>query len=92
MLFRRHHEKRDDDWERRYALYEIAYTCVDFAAALLYITGSVLMFHDAYRGLAPWFFLAGSFFFAMKPTIRLIREIRLVRRGEKKHVAQRYDP
>jgi hypothetical protein len=49
-----------------YAAYEPAFTAVDFAAAFLFIIGT-------------WLFLIGSIFFGLKPTIRLIREWRLLK-------------
>lgn len=64
---------------RRYALFEILHTVVDFAAASLFVIGSVLFFFEQSMILGTWCFLFGSLFFAAKPTIRLAREIWLAR-------------
>jgi hypothetical protein len=64
---------------RRYALFEVLHTVVDFAAAFLFIIGSVLFFFEQTMLPGTWCFLFGSFFFATKPTIRLAREIWLAR-------------
>ena len=41
-MFRPHSEQRDERSRAIYAAYEIAYTCVDFGAALTFVVGSVL--------------------------------------------------
>ena len=73
-LFR--HSNRQKTHESRviYARFEIAYTCVDFGAALCFILGSVMFFSDALFTPATWLFLIGSVLFAVKPTLRLIRD------------------
>ncbi|GAA4777171.1 YrhK family protein [Citricoccus nitrophenolicus] len=64
---------------RRYALFEVLHTVVDFAAAFLFVIGSILFFFEQTMVPGTWCFLFGSFFFAAKPTIRLAREIWLAR-------------
>ncbi len=46
--------------ERVYALFEIWYTVVDLAAALLFVVGSVLFFWDETQFTATWMFVIGS--------------------------------
>ena len=61
---------------RAYALFELAYTAVDVAAAGLFIIGSLLFFSQALQTAGTWCFLVGSICFALKPTLRIIREVR----------------
>ena len=70
------------DTRRLYAAYEIAYTAVDFTAAILFVAGSVMFFSDAWQTAGTWLFVIGSLCFAAKPTIRLVRELHLARRGD----------
>ena len=72
-----------------YAAYELAFTIVDFAAALLFIIGSILFFRESTTYVGTWLFLIGSIFFGMKPTIRLIREWRLLEQGQVDELADR---
>lgn len=60
-----------------YAGFEILHTAVDFLAAGLFIVGSFLFFSESTMIAGTWCFVAGSVCFALKPTIRLIRELRL---------------
>lgn len=64
---------------RRYALFEIGHTIVDFAAAFLFVIGSILFFFEQAMIPGTWCFLIGSIFFAAKPSIRLAREIWLAK-------------
>ncbi|WP_366556682.1 YrhK family protein [Aquibaculum sediminis] len=59
--------------------YEIARTAIEFLAALAFIVGSVLFFYSALVYTGTWFFLVGSVFFAVRPTIRLLLELHLAR-------------
>ena len=74
---------------RLFAVYEIVYTCVDFGAALTFIVGSVMFFSEAWMEAGTWMFLVGSILFAVKPTIRLVREVHMYRQGEAEKVASR---
>ncbi|WP_128292729.1 YrhK family protein [Afifella aestuarii] len=65
-----------------YALYEIAFTTVDVSAALLFIVGSWLFFYPELETPAIWCFLIGSICFAMKPTIRIVRELHYLALGD----------
>lgn len=67
---------------RIYALYEVAHTVVDFTAALLFLVGSAMFFSEHLRVPATWCFLVGSVAFALKPTLRLAREIHYLQLGD----------
>jgi YrhK-like protein len=86
-----HQENRQASEEARalYARVEIVYTAVDFAAALLFLVGSFLFFNEDTQHAATWLFVIGSACFAMKPTLRLWREIRLYRMGKIDKLAAR---
>lgn len=88
-LFRRDRREDSQAHRRLYARFEIAYTVVDFSAALCFIVGSILFFYDATQVAATWLFLIGSVFFAAKPTLRLIREVKLYRMGDVGDLARR---
>lgn len=60
-------------------LYEIAHVMVDFLAAISFVIGSALFFFPSMTQAATWMFLIGSILFATKPTLRLVREIHLLR-------------
>ncbi|RSK32706.1 hypothetical protein EJA01_10220 [Rhodovulum iodosum] len=89
QLFRHASRERNADTRRVYALYEIAHTVVDFAAALCFLVGSILFFWDAAETPAIWLFVLGSVFFFLKPAIRLMREIQLYRMGRLDRLAAR---
>lgn len=74
---------------RLYAAYEIGYTAVDFAAALLFLTGSVLFYSEQTQTVATTMFVIGSFCFALKPTLRLVREIHYAAIGRLDDLAKR---
>lgn len=82
VLFTTDHQHRSGQHSRLSARFEIAYTTVDFLAAVLFIVGSIFFFRESTTILATWLFLVGSVCFALKPTLRLIREIKLVRLDE----------
>ena len=81
--------RRSERHAKIYAAYEIAYTAVDFTAAFLFIIGSVLFFWASTETLAIWLFILGSACFAMKPTIRLLRELAYWRAGKYDVLAER---
>jgi hypothetical protein len=64
---------------RRYALFELLHTATDFTAAALFICGSVLFFFESTMRIGTWAFLLGSICFALKPAIRLARELWLAK-------------
>lgn len=88
-----HRDRRDDSPAHRklYARFELAYTVVDFVAALLFVVGSVMFFSDGWQTFGTWLFLVGSICFAAKPTLRLVREIRLYRMADSKDLADRFE-
>lgn len=74
---------------RLYAAYEIGYTAVDTIAALSFLGGSFLFLSESTRPAGTWLFVVGSFFFAMKPTLRLVREMHYAAIGRTDHLARR---
>ncbi|MEM6676977.1 MAG: YrhK family protein [Pseudomonadota bacterium] len=58
-------------------LYDLAHLLVDFMAAALFVIGSVMFFFEAWLYPGTWCFLIGSIFFAVKPTLRLVRAFHL---------------
>lgn len=82
MLFTRDHQHQSREHSKVTARFEIAYTTVDFLAAILFIAGSIFFFRESTTFFATWLFLIGSVCFALKPTLRLIREVKLVRLDE----------
>ena len=60
---------------RKYELYR---TLVEFFAAFTFILGSAFFFYDSLMMAGTWLFLIGSVLFAVRPTIRLLLELRLV--------------
>lgn len=61
---------------RKYELYR---TIVEFLAAVLFIIGSIFFFYESLVFAGTWLFLIGSVFFAVRPTIRLLLELRLAK-------------
>ena len=88
-LFSHKNRERNHEMRRVYALFELVYTFVDFAAALCFTIGSVMFFWNALETAAIWFFTIGSVLFFAKPTIRLWRELLLLRRGDYEDLAER---
>ncbi|MEM7057058.1 MAG: YrhK family protein [Pseudomonadota bacterium] len=82
-----HHQSLDH--ARTYALFELAYTAVDFLAAMLFLIGSILFFDEATTYLATWLFVIGSFCFALKPTLKLLRELKYWRMGKFDQLAEK---
>ncbi|MBW3098795.1 YrhK family protein [Pseudohoeflea coraliihabitans] len=68
--------------EKATALYQIAYTGIDFLAAFSFIIGSILFFWEAHQFSATMLFLVGSILFALKPTLRTIREVFFLAEGD----------
>lgn len=88
-LFNPDNANRTARTARVHAAYEIAHTIADFLAAALFIIGSVMFFFEAWVTAGTWAFLFGSIFFAMKPTLKLAREIHYVRMGDYGALADR---
>ena len=90
MLFNEDHRQGTERQRQIYAAFEIAYTLVDFVAALCFVVGSVMFFSEDWQTPGTWLFLIGSIFFALKPTLRLVRELKLAAMGDDKDLAQRF--
>ena len=90
MIFQTDHRQGTHDQRRVYALYEIIYTIIDFAAAGLFILGSFMFLFDAWTMTGTYCFIVGSFFFAAKPSLRLARELKLAAMGDAEDLAQRF--
>ena len=75
--------------ERVYALFEVWYTVVDLTAALCFVAGSILFFWPETQNSATCLFVVGSVCFALKPTIRLMRELKFLRMGKIERLAER---
>ena len=91
LLFRHENREQNHETRRVYALFELVYTVVDFGAALCFIIGSVFFFYDSLVIPGTWLFLVGSILFAVKPTLRLVREIKLISMGDPEDVAKRLE-
>ncbi|MAC79342.1 MAG: hypothetical protein CML66_14925 [Rhodobacteraceae bacterium] len=91
MLFQTDHRHGTHDQRRLYALFEITYTIIDFCAATFFVIGSVMFFSEAWQTAGTWFFLVGSFFFAAKPSLRLVRELKLAAMGDDADLADRFE-
>lgn len=77
-LFKPSRRRRYVSDTQYYAWFELAYTTVDVCAALLFVVGSVMFFSENWQTAGTWCFLIGSICFALKPTLRIIRELRYV--------------
>lgn len=89
-LFTHENRHRSARTRRLYAAFEIAYTAIDFAAAMAFLAGSVLFFWSSTENAALWCFVVGSVLFATKPTLRLLCELRLAAMGDEEDLADRY--
>ncbi|MEF2070541.1 YrhK family protein [Consotaella aegiceratis] len=74
---------------RIYALYEVAYTIVDFLAALTFLIGSIFFFYDSLMTAGTWLFVIGSILFGLKPTLRVVRELHYLAIGDYDDLAER---
>ena len=90
MLFESGHRDKSIRLRRHFAAYEIAYTFVDFLAAILFVIGSIMFFSESWVYTGTWLFLIGSVCFALKPTIRLVRELRLTAIGDEEVAAAKF--
>ncbi|OCW56758.1 YrhK family protein [Hoeflea olei] len=76
---------------KAYARFELAYTMVDVMAAALFVIGSVMFFSEAWQTPGTWCFLVGSVCFALKPTLRIIREVRYYEDSDFDDLVERYE-
>ena len=74
-----------------YAIFEIFYTLVDFFAAVAFTIGSVLFLYPKFVHAATWFFIVGSILFALKPTIRVVREIKMATKSRNNKLNEELD-
>lgn len=88
-LFQVEHHTGSERRRRIYAAYEVAYTAVDFLAAILFLVGSVLFFFKSLENPAIWCFVVGSVCFALKPSLRLARELHYLAIGDTDDLAKR---
>ncbi|GAA1346701.1 YrhK family protein [Arthrobacter roseus] len=88
-LFDPGNRTKNPESAKLYATLEVVYTIVDFAAAGLFIVGSVLFFRESTQIPATWCFLVGSICFALKPTLRLFRELKYAKRDDVGTLAER---
>lgn len=91
-LFRHSNRQHSEKSKTIYARYQLAYTAVDFAASLTFVAGSVMYLTGLPDQQVVWTYLIGSVLFAAKPTLRILREIRLYRLGHVDHLAAKAEP
>ncbi|QFU09816.1 hypothetical protein PARPLA_00621 [Rhodobacteraceae bacterium THAF1] len=89
QLFHHANRQKSERSKRFYARVEMAYTLVDFTAAMCFVIGSVLFFWPTWETLAIWFFVIGSVCFAVKPTLKLWREVKLAAMDDNKDLSER---
>ena len=87
-IFHPDNRMRSETHKRIYAMYELVYTLNDLGAAALFVIGSILFFNDATVYAGTWLFLIGSIMFALRPMIKLSREIKYLRLGDYDDVAK----
>ncbi|WP_298493018.1 YrhK family protein [uncultured Maritimibacter sp.] len=91
-LFRLSNRQRSEASRTVYARFQLVYTAVDFGASLAFVAGSAMYIIGVADTTVIWVYLAGSLLFAAKPTLRLLREIKLYRMGHVEYLAQRAEP
>ncbi|KIN65393.1 YrhK [Sulfitobacter noctilucae] len=89
QLFRHETRQSTEEAKQLFAVFELLHTLADFGAATLFIIGSIMFFFDQWVTFGTWLFLVGSILFALKPTLKLWREIRLYRMKEYQTLAKR---
>lgn len=88
MLFDPRNRTRSPRHRRVAAYAALARIAAEFAAALLFLIGSVLFLDQSTTTLAVWLFVAGSVLFALRPAIGLVREVILIRMGDFERAAK----
>ncbi len=78
-LFDPHNADQSAEHRRVYAWLSGIVVLVNFLAAVMFIIGSILFFKPSTATLGTWMFLIGSIFFAVSPTLALIRELTVAR-------------
>ncbi|SKA30754.1 YrhK family protein [Consotaella salsifontis] len=89
-LFKPDNPTKSSETKDIYAAYEIAYTIVDFAAAMAFLVGSILFFKDSTQTAGTWLFVIGSILFGLKPTLRIARELHYLVVGNYSALAKRF--
>jgi hypothetical protein len=79
-------ELQQTHYSRTHAIYQWIHLLVDFMAAALFVAGSILFLRPGLERAGSWLFLIGSVFFAMKPTLRLLRVLHLRRLAGKAEI------
>lgn len=74
-LFDPQNAHQSAEHRKAYAALSALVALVNFLAAVLFIIGSILFFNPASATTGTWMFLVGSIFFAVSPTLTLIREV-----------------
>ncbi len=77
--------------EHIYARYELIRTIVDFVAAVTFIIGSFMFLSDDWERTGTYFFIFGSFCFALSPTLKLVREYRMMKSGNEAELARDFE-
>lgn len=90
MMFESNRRDHSADHQKLYATFEIMYTLIDFAAAVLFIVGSIMFFSEDWTYTGTWLFLIGSIFFAAKPALRVFRELKLAAISDTEELAKRF--
>ncbi|WP_337061443.1 YrhK family protein [Kineococcus sp. G2] len=88
-IFNPGNPNRSDEARKLYAAFEIWHTVVDFTAAACFVVGSVLFLWESTKTGGTWLFIVGSLGFALKPTLRLVRELRMAKLGDTGDLARR---
>lgn len=71
-----------------YARVEVAYTILNFVAAIMFLIGSIMAFWPSTGTVSTWMFIFGSIVFAIKPTLNAWREMKLYRMGDTSRLAK----
>ncbi len=90
-LFHPDNRRINKDTMEYYARIEIYMTCIHFVAGITFVVGSFMFLSEELTTLGTYFFIVGSFCFALAPSIRLWHEVRLVKKGEIGRLAERLD-
>ena len=86
-IFALENATKSSETQRIYAYYELLHTLIDFFAALSFLIGSIMFFYQAWLVPGTWLFVIGSLLFAAKPTTRIVRELRLLAKGDVADIA-----
>ncbi len=90
-IFALENATKSSETQRIYAYYELLHTLIDFSAAICFLIGSVMFFYTAWLVPGTWLFVIGSLLFAAKPTTRIVRELRLLAKGDVADIARTRD-